>query len=94
MPTRLLRVSVAFLAIIAIALAILSGIALAATIFRHQPGILRLLGTCLFYVALAVVLCCIPWKIPIDNDGHCVACKYNLTGNVSGTCPECGTKIE
>jgi hypothetical protein len=23
----------------------------------------------------------------------CVACGYNLTGNVSGVCPECGTSI-
>ena len=23
--------------------------------------------------------------------GHCVKCGYNLTGNVSGRCPECGT---
>ncbi|GMU22302.1 MAG: hypothetical protein AMXMBFR13_23880 [Phycisphaerae bacterium] len=23
--------------------------------------------------------------------GSCQACGYNLTGNVSGTCPECGT---
>jgi hypothetical protein len=22
----------------------------------------------------------------------CVACGYNLTGNVSGVCPECGEK--
>ena len=26
--------------------------------------------------------------------GLCVECRYNLTGNVSGVCPECGTKIE
>ncbi len=26
--------------------------------------------------------------------GHCTKCGYNLTGNVSGVCPECGTKIE
>ncbi len=26
--------------------------------------------------------------------GHCQKCGYNLTGNVSGVCPECGTKIE
>ncbi len=26
--------------------------------------------------------------------GLCVACGYNLTGNVSGVCSECGTKIE
>jgi hypothetical protein len=23
--------------------------------------------------------------------GHCPACGYDLTGNVSGVCPECGT---
>jgi len=26
--------------------------------------------------------------------GHCVECDYNLRGNESGVCPECGTKIE
>jgi len=25
--------------------------------------------------------------------GHCQNCGYNLTGNVSGTCPECGSRI-
>ncbi len=25
--------------------------------------------------------------------GHCAGCGYNLTGNVSGICPECGTPI-
>lgn len=25
--------------------------------------------------------------------GQCHVCKYNLTGNVSGICPECGTPI-
>ena len=23
--------------------------------------------------------------------GRCIACGYDLTANVSGTCPECGT---
>jgi hypothetical protein len=26
--------------------------------------------------------------------GRCVVCHYNLTGNVSGVCPECGTVIK
>lgn len=26
--------------------------------------------------------------------GHCKKCGYDLTGNVSGVCPECGTAIE
>ena len=25
--------------------------------------------------------------------GRCTACGYNLTGNTSGTCPECGTPV-
>jgi hypothetical protein len=25
--------------------------------------------------------------------GNCTACGYNLTGNTSGVCPECGTAI-
>ncbi|MHC4796080.1 MAG: hypothetical protein ACYTF1_05495 [Planctomycetota bacterium] len=25
--------------------------------------------------------------------GHCLNCGYNLTGNTSGICPECGKKI-
>ncbi|MFH1748612.1 MAG: hypothetical protein ABIG44_16375 [Planctomycetota bacterium] len=25
--------------------------------------------------------------------GHCRKCGYNLTGNVSGVCPECGTPV-
>jgi hypothetical protein len=26
--------------------------------------------------------------------GHCCKCGYNLTGNTSGTCPECGELVE
>jgi hypothetical protein len=25
--------------------------------------------------------------------GHCRRCGYDLTGNVSGVCPECGEKV-
>ena len=28
---------------------------------------------------------------PLYPSGHCAHCGYNLTGNVSGACPECGT---
>ena len=35
------------------------------------------------------------WWIPIGKPrpGHCQKCDYDLTGNVSGTCPECGNLI-
>lgn len=26
-------------------------------------------------------------------DGRCLHCHYNLTGNTSGVCPECGTAV-
>ncbi len=28
-----------------------------------------------------------------QHHGACVTCGYNLTGNVSGVCPECGTGL-
>ena len=28
-----------------------------------------------------------------SRPGHCPTCNYNLTGNTSGTCPECGMAI-
>jgi predicted Zn-ribbon and HTH transcriptional regulator len=30
---------------------------------------------------------------PFLPPGHCQSCGYNLTGNVSGVCPECGTSV-
>jgi len=27
------------------------------------------------------------------RDGTCERCGYNLTGNISGRCPECGRRI-
>jgi len=46
-----------------------------------------------------------PWRCPACGTwqtrrtfrrqrlGRCVHCDYDLTGNVSGVCPECGEKI-
>jgi hypothetical protein len=28
-----------------------------------------------------------------DDAPHCTSCGYNLTGNVSGVCPECGSPV-
>ncbi len=33
-------------------------------------------------------------KMRLPPLGHCKACRYDLTGNESGVCPECGTEIE
>ncbi len=34
------------------------------------------------------------WKFVDDQIPRCPNCYYNLTGNVSGKCPECGMQIE
>ena len=60
------------------------------------------------HVAMGIVFTVIPitvyglltyWFAPVHREyrrrkkGLCVKCSYNLTGNVSGVCPECGEKI-
>ena len=32
-------------------------------------------------------------RLRTDGMPHCAKCDYNLTGNVSGICPECGASI-
>ncbi len=45
-------------------------------------------------VLLPVALCALLWlrrrRFP---PGHCQRCGYDLTGNVSGRCPECGAPV-
>ena len=50
--------------------------------------------------AFAFLFCSIPGILGIIYNrkppmppGHCTKCGYNLTGNVSGRCSECGTAI-
>ena len=43
-------------------------------------------------VSAIVVYRCL--KRPSPSPGCCRECGYNLTGNVSGVCPECGTPIK
>jgi predicted amidophosphoribosyltransferase len=31
--------------------------------------------------------------VSAPHDGHCSGCGYNLTGNTSGVCPECGAPV-
>ena len=33
------------------------------------------------------------YQAPIDYRGRCLECGYDLTGNVSGVCPECATPV-
>jgi hypothetical protein len=48
-----------------------------------------------FVSALPIVFAIAMWAVRRRRTkvGHCAACYYNLTGNVSGVCPECGKPI-
>ncbi len=45
------------------------------------------------FVLLAVPAALLWWRDRKPPRGHCQRCGYNLTGNTSGTCPECGQPI-
>ncbi len=36
----------------------------------------------------------IVWRWDRHRAGHCRSCRYDLTGNVSGVCPECGNEVK
>jgi len=47
---------------------------------------------------LPFLLCLVPtcylfWHDRVPQPGHCRRCGYNLTGNTSGRCPECGLSL-
>ena len=57
------------------------------------PGVYRV--TVPFWIPLAVSLLGFVLRRPKRRPPHgCRKCEYDLTGNVSGICSECGTPIE
>lgn len=44
-------------------------------------------------LVLIAVPSLIAWRSTTRRPGHCRKCQYDLTGNVSGVCPECGTEV-
>ncbi|MCH8243527.1 MAG: hypothetical protein IH897_13095 [Planctomycetes bacterium] len=47
----------------------------------------------LLVVAVGFPTAILWWRDRRLKAGFCKVCKYDLTGNVSGTCPECGTAV-
>jgi len=60
--------------------------------WQRLPGVseLKRLGLLLAPGVVAIVFNRPPPPIP---PGHCTTCGYNLTGNVSGKCSECGAPV-
>lgn len=84
------------LAQVAIAAALLAALAWAADSRRPELWSLPPLT----WIALAsggglllgIVAAVIPSRIRVVRLGRCNSCGYDLTGNISGSCPECGQK--
>jgi len=52
------------------------------------------LPTYLFiFAGVAIPTILLWWRDRPFPAGHCQQCGYDLTGNVSGRCPECGTAV-
>ncbi len=72
----------------------------AAILISTREGILAPAGCILLVVAFCLWVGGLVFVLT-DTVGHrydsdtltCSHCGYNLTGNVSGTCPECGTPM-
>ena len=45
-------------------------------------------------VALAIPTAILWYRDRQPKPGHCQQCGYDLTGNESGVCPECGTEVK
>jgi hypothetical protein len=45
------------------------------------------------FVLIAGITAFLWWRDRRLPPGHCRKCGYNLTGNVSGVCPECGEPV-
>lgn len=64
---------------------------------EHETAMLALILFCWLILAYAsgrIGFRIARWKKCYVDTTLCPHCNYNLTGNVSGRCPECGTPIE
>jgi hypothetical protein len=60
--------------------------------FRPDPKDLQVLLPLWMPLILAIIAAIFfHRKARAQKPGHCAKCDYDLTGNESGTCPECGT---
>jgi hypothetical protein len=50
-------------------------------------------GLAFLFVIVGSLLLHTPELSKIHRNGFCDRCNYDLTGNTSGKCPECGLRI-
>lgn len=67
------------------------GLAMTGTFFQIPFWFVHLL--LLSYPTLLLLRCTLLWMRGRTLPNPCINCGYNLTGNVTGTCPECGKEM-
>lgn len=60
---------------------------------RHEIVFLTIIFV-IPYIGARLIYAKLRWRRVIDGNCTCLECAYDLTGNVSGRCPECGTPVE
>jgi hypothetical protein len=65
---------------------------LAGFMFRWEPGFIYAVAVPLWALLLFLIsMLFLSGRLRVRRSGgNCVRCGYDLTGNTSGTCPECG----
>jgi hypothetical protein len=60
-------------------------------------GLLRQLKVPWWFALIGPLVLPVMWTVRQKgrrtDEGKCTSCDYNLTGNTSGVCPECGTAV-
>ena len=60
---------------------------------KKSSSVLLQIPVWLLVIAVGFPTAILWWRDRRPKAGCCKVCKYDLTGNVSGTCPECGTAV-
>ena len=88
--TLLISVAISLYTLLAVFFLLASGARFYETLMI--PFTLATASAVIFFV-IALVLKKKADNTDVPQQDSCPACAYNLTGNISGVCPECGTRL-
>jgi hypothetical protein len=79
------------LGVVVVALAVNLGLSVACACGQAAPPAALL--SIWPYAVTMILLLAVPTRRSAEERGLCGGCGYNLTGNTSGLCPECGRDV-